>query len=273
MKRKLIIISLLLITIIFSLYLSAKYIGTKGLVVKEYKIEANITDNFHGLKIVHFSDLHYDSISKDDLINIINKINLINPDIVVYTGDLIDKNTNITEEIKNDLIENFKNIKVSIGKYAVNGEHDGEVFQNIMDSANFEILNNSYELIYKDTNEPILLAGINYEGSIDENLSSIYEYINNNSIQYKILLTHIPDNIDKINNFNLVLAGHSHKNQINIPIIRELFKVDGALKYYSDYYEVNNTKLYISSGLGTTNYRLRLFNKPSFNFYRITKES
>jgi predicted MPP superfamily phosphohydrolase len=32
----------------------------------------------------------------------------------------------------------------------------------------------------------------------------------------------------------------------------DLVKVNGAKKYYDDYYEINNTKLYISSGIGTT---------------------
>ena len=40
---------------------------------------------------------------------------------------------------------------------------------------------------------------------------------------------------------------------------------------YNNYYKVNNTNLYISSGLGESNINFRLFNKPSINFYRINK--
>lgn len=274
MRKKIIIGVLILIVILTSFYLYVRYVGTKGLKVKEYKVEANITDNFHGLKIVHFSDLYYMStIDKNDLTRVIDKINLIKPDIVVFTGDLVNKNIVINDEIRNDLISLLSKIDTTIGKYSVYGENDSEEFISIMEKSNFNILNNNYDLIYKDNNEPILLAGISCDKTLEEKMTSIYEYINNNEIQYKILLMHEPDNVDKINGFNLILSGHSLNNQINVPIMSDLFKVNGARKYYSEYYEINNTKLYVSSGLGTNKYKVRLFNKPSFNFYRIVKES
>ena len=40
-------------------------------------------------------------------------------------------------------------------------------------------------------------------------------------------------------------------------------------KYFLDYYDKDNIKLYVSSGIGTKKYNMRLFNKPSFNFYRL----
>lgn len=277
MKKKIIVISLLFLIIIFSFYLSARYIGITGLKVKEYKIEANISENFHGLKIVHFSDLHYNTtIDKNNLNKIVDKINFIKPDIVVFTGDLIDKTTNITTEIKNDLIESLSKINSILGKYSITGEHDNESTENILTSSNFVLLNNDYDLIYQDNLEPIMLAGISsniVNNNIVEKMNKTNEYLSNNNIKYKILLMHEPDYIDNISNFDLVLAGHSHNNQVNIPIINDFFKIDGAKKYYNEYYEVNNTKLFVSSGLGTSRYKLRLFNKPSINFYRIIKES
>ncbi len=75
----------------------------------------------------------------------------------------------------------------------------------------------------------------------------------------------------KYDNINLVLAGHSHNGQINIPYIKKLFLPEGSKKYYNNYYKVNNTNLYISSGLGESKINFRLFNKPSINFYRINK--
>ncbi len=84
---------------------------------------------------------------------------------------------------------------------------------------------------------------------------------------------HEPDFINEIdyNTFNLILAGHSHNGQIRLPFIGAIILPPGAKKYYKEYYKLNNTDLFISSGLGTSNLDIRLFNKPSFNFYRITK--
>ena len=74
---------LLIIVLVISLTIVyARYGGTRGLITKEYKIEANIDNSFDGLKIVHFSDLHYLRITnKETTKNIIKEINILNPDI------------------------------------------------------------------------------------------------------------------------------------------------------------------------------------------------
>ena len=50
-------------------------------------------------------------------------------------------------------------------------------------------------------------------------------------------------------------------------------KKEGASKYDQDYYKINDSKLYISSGLGTNNSNsIRLFCRPSINFFRLSNE-
>ena len=78
------------------------------------------------------------------------------------------------------------------------------------------------------------------------------------------------DNILPLN-VNLVFAGHSHGGQIRLPIIGALYTPNGAKKHKSDYYEFENTKMYISYGIGTSILKIRLFNQPSINFYRLYK--
>jgi len=60
--RKLLIKLIIFITIIIiGLIMYSKYIGTKHIIVKEYRVESNIlTSNYNGIKIVHFSDLYYE---------------------------------------------------------------------------------------------------------------------------------------------------------------------------------------------------------------------
>ena len=88
------------------------------------------------------------------------------------------------------------------------------------------------------------------------------------------MIMHEPDFIDdfEINNFDLILAGHSHNGQVRLPFIGAIIKPNGAHKYYDSHYKIHNTDLYISSGLGTSIIDVRLFNKPSFNFYRLTNK-
>ena len=79
------------------------------------------------------------------------------------------------------------------------------------------------------------------------------------------------DNIDNIlkYNFNLVLAGHSHNGQVRFPYSNPLVKPDNAKKYYNEYYKISDTNLYISGGIGNSVLNFRLFNRPSFNLYRL----
>ena len=83
---------LILIIIFAGTYYYARYIETRGLVVREYSvINKKIPESFHGFKIVQFSDTHYGMTTfSDELKNMVNKINTLKPDIVVFTGDLID---------------------------------------------------------------------------------------------------------------------------------------------------------------------------------------
>ena len=82
----------------------------------------------------------------------------------------------------------------------------------------------------------------------------------------------MPDNSDYIIesfNPNLILAGHSHNGQVRLPFIGPLMKRIGSKKYIDSYYEINDTKLLISGGIGNTKYNMRLFNHPSINFIRL----
>lgn len=266
---------LIIILIIILLY--GHFIGTKGLVVREYKIiNENFTDNFYGLKIVHITDLHYgNTTNNSDLKKIVDKINLIKPDIIVFTGDLLDKdlNNDELEELKNIL----NNMKSNIKKYAINGNYD-EKFNDILKNTGFTDLNNNFDLLYNSNNSAILFAGINTNDDVNDAIKNINDFLNNeqnnSNIIYKIMLIHEPDKILDFdyNNYNLILAGHSHNGQITIPLIGSLYKPIGAKTYYKDYYDLENTKLYISGGIGTSTLEFRLFNKPSINLYRLTSK-
>lgn len=276
-SKKIIKILFFIIFILIIILLYSRFIGTKGLKVKEYKIvNENFTDNFYGLKIVHITDLHYgNTTNNSDLKKIVDKVNLIKPDIIVFTGDLLDK------ELNNEELGEFKstlnNMKSNIKKYAVNGNHD-ENFSEILKETGFADLNNNYDSLYNSNNSVILFSGINTNDDINDAIKNINNFLsdeqNTNNIIYKIMLMHEPDKILDFdyNNYDLILAGHSHNGQITIPFIGSLYKPNGSKKYYKDYYELEGTKLYISGGIGTSTLKLRLFNKPSINLYRLTSK-
>ena len=268
--------------IIIGIIIYARYIGTMGFITKEYTIkDKDIPSDFDGLKIVHFSDLHYNrAININKVKSIVKEINLINPDIVVFTGDLIDKDVYLTEDDYSDLIKVFSNIEAKYGKYAVIGNHDyikdKNNFKKVFDNSDFSILDNSYDIINSANNEKIYIGGLSTVSFDQEDLVKTMDYLKDKSdIDYRIILVHEPDIADEIvkdYEINLILAGHSHNGQIRLPIIGAIYKPPYAKKYYDSYYEVDGTNLYISSGIGVSNFNYRLFDRPSINFYRINKD-
>lgn len=279
--KKFIIILVIIILILGLGLLYSRFIATSGLKVKEYKVVNNkITDSYHGLKIIHLSDIHYNStINEKELNNIVDKVNEIKPDIVVLTGDLIDERLSYDKDIISNCLSK---IEAKLGKFAVSGNHDIPLddYNYIIKESGFTSLDNKYELIYSKTSEPIIISGIGYGdediGIKTEQYDKYISELKADDIKpiYSILLVHEPDTVDNLdlNKYDLVLAGHSHGGQVRIPFIGKLYTPEGAKKYYDEYYKINNTDLYISSGLGTSMYKFRLFNRPSFNFYRITNK-
>lgn len=246
------------ILLLFSLsFLYMYFIGTKGLQTNEYVIQSDeIPESFHGVKILHFSDLLYGkTISKKELDKLLEEIKKVNPNITIFTGNVVDSEYELQENDIKEINAFLKNIPYTIGKYAVKGNLDNTSFDLIFEDTNFIILNNEILDIYHNTNEKINLVGIN----INEKTTI------NSSDSYTIALIHNYDLYHEYNiSANVVFAGHNLGGEIrffNIPIL-------GENKYNNRYYEENNSTIYISSGLGSISH-LRLFNKPSINVYRL----
>lgn len=253
----------IILLFIFSIIAYGNFIGSKIININEQKlIYNNIPDSFHGLKIVHFSDILYNSINSKELNKTEKLINNLDADIIFFTGDIIKKNYELNKK-DIDLLESFfSNLHANIEKYAVIGNNDNNTFDTIMENSNFKALKNEKTLLfYKDTT-PIQIIGFDTNNLNFKNIT--YEDY------FTIVLTHNPDDnkkiIDSIDT-NLILAGDNLNGEVNIPLIRNIFTNH---TYNSKYYQINNTDLYISNGLGN-NHNIRLFNRPSINFYRLTK--
>ena len=253
--------------IVFTIiYVTIRFIGNMGLIVREYAVyEEKLPSEFNGLKIVQFSDIHYNKSSSISTIkNLVEIINKTKPDIVIFTGDLIDSYYNIDDATLETIMSEFNSIEVTIGKYAIKGEEDGELFNKVFDNSNFKILENTVEKIYLGSSSIDLLA-------LDETYSKddIKGY---NEESFTISIIHKPDLADRIiNDFKteLIFAGHSHNGQIVLPLIGPVMKKEGAKKYPSSHYTIKNTDLYVSGGIGNTRHNWRFLNHPSINFYRL----
>ena len=279
---KLLSIFLFLVVIVVTIFLYAKYTGIKGLIVKEYRVKSEIlTNNFSGLKIIHFSDLLYKStVDKEDVKNLVKRINELKPDIVVFTGDLINKNAKITNEDIEFLEEELESIKAKVGKYAIYGDEDYSIesYKTIMEKSKFKILNNSYDEIFYKNNESMFIIGLPSSLKEEIKLEDAFNfYKEDEKRKFIIVLVHDGKTIKFLDEstyeVDLVLGGHSLNGSVVIPYYGGIFIDDGAYKYYQEHYSKGITDIYISSGIGTNKYPYRLFNKPSFNLYRLKAQS
>lgn len=275
---KLIAIIILIIGIGF---IFAKYVGPEGLKVREYRVESSVlTSNFSGIKIIHFSDLLYGSTTDmNEVKEMVNHINILKPDIVLFTGDLVSEKIKLKEDEKNKLIEHLSSIDAKIGKYAIYGDADYKLqsYESIMTDSSFNILNNNYEEVFYKTNESIYIVG--FPSSIKEKVSleKSFEFYSDENRKYTIVMVHEGKSIKYIDEstyeVDLILGGHSLNGSVKLPFIGGLFVDEESYKYHKEYYEKGITNIYISGGLGTNEYKYRLFNKPSINLYRLKAQS
>lgn len=267
-KRNLFIYILFFLALLF---LYGYYIEPNNLIIKEYKIEnKDIPDSFDGLKIIHFSDVHYGStVNAKYLKEIVELINKQKPDIVIFTGDFLDKRFNLTDKEIESAKNELNKIESTLGNFAVSGNHDmvyPEDFKTIF-SENFTLLENEEKLLYYKESTPISLVG--FTDALETKVN--YEILEKENTYFRFILAHEPDEYDKIKNydFDILLSGHSHNGQIRLPFIGAIYTPTGSKKYYENYYKLDNREIFISNGIGTSGIDVRFLSTPSINLYRI----
>lgn len=275
-KHKLIVILGILIILITSVILYSRYVATKGLqIIEDSVVDKDLPTSFNGFKIVQFADIHYGKTTNlEDVKNVVNNINKLNPDIVIFTGDLFDKNIKVNEKEITKLKDEFAKIDASINKYAVKGDNDYKQitdFETIFKYANFTILDNSNEMIYYKDTTPIKIVGTTSLLKSKIDYVSAFNTFGDENKYFTILISHEPNIIEHVKDYdiNLLFAANSLGGLINIPFVGGVIKFDGSNNYTKGYYKVDNTQMYVNSGIGTQKYNFRLFNRPSINLYRL----
>ncbi|MCC0629687.1 metallophosphoesterase [Clostridioides sp. ES-S-0171-01] len=251
------------------------------LIVKKYNISENgtliksdtIGSKSESIKVVQISDTQIGSFySTKNLKRVANKINTLNPDIIVFTGDLIDysnKNPDI-DEITTILLS----MDARLGKFSVFGNHDymyklPRYYRQIMKNSNFNLLINENKKIKLEDDKYINILGVDEILNGNPNIKYLESQIDNKD--FNLLLAHEPDLVDMLSEdvMNLVLSGHSHGGQIRLPIKGALVTPPYGRKYTKGFYDINGNNLYVSSGLGSTKLPFRFFNIPEIIEFNI----
>jgi predicted MPP superfamily phosphohydrolase len=224
----------------------------------------NLPESFHGYRIVQISDFHLGTwLSKDHLEQIVRRVNALDADLVVITGDFVNHNA---EKFTPDLADVLVNLKPKSCKFAVLGNHDhwtdADAVRWSLSKSDIIELRNDIIAIQKNGSS-INLAGIDDHLAGFDNLGRILDKLPDESVT--ILLAHEPDFAEisaPTRKFSLQLSGHSHGGQINLPLIGAPYLPPLGRLYPQGLYQINGMQLYTNRGLGTSWLGLR-FNCPA----------
>ncbi|CAG5086868.1 metallophosphoesterase [Parvicella tangerina] len=284
---------LALAAIPFASFLYGITFGKYNYKVKRITLKSsNLNPAFDGYKIVQISDIHAGSFdSQESVLRGVKLINEQDPDLVVFTGDLVNDRA---EEIDN-YIDVFKNITSKDGVLSITGNHDyGDYYQWDSEQAkkdNFERLIQKHEdlgfdLLMNESrkitrgNEHINIVGIEnwglppfpQKGDLNKALDGVDD-------SFTVLLSHDPSHWDEQTlkhpkHIDLTLSGHTHGMQfgVEIPGIKW-----SPVKYryprWAGLYEEQKQHLYVNRGFGFLGLPGRVGIWPEITVIELTSEA
>ncbi len=264
--------------------------------VKKTKLKlAKLPKSFEGLKIVQISDLHLGSwLSDKPLRRAIQMINELNPDVIFFTGDLVNNKTDEAYPFEDAL----RLLKAKYGVFSTLGNHDyGDYIewpsreakkQNLQDIISFHkklgwrILMNEHEAI-EINGEKICILGVENwgaslsfpkHGKIEEAIKNTEEY------PVKLLLSHDPSHWDQMiskqyKDVDATFSGHTHGMQMGIEIPwLKWSPVQYVYPHWAGLYTNNDAVesqqyLYVNRGLGHLGYPGRMGILPEITLVEL----
>jgi len=263
-------------------------IGTKKFQVKEVTIHSkDVPAGFENYRIVQISDIHCGSWAGDTeaLQKAVDLINSQHPDLIVFTGDLVN---NIATEL-DEFIPVLSQLEAKDGVYSVLGNHDYamyipwespekkqenlEALKRKQEEMNWTLLNNHHVKLYQNGDSLALIGVENCGRPPFPNYAKFPEAMEGTEGMFKILLSHDPSSwrreVLPKTDIQLTLSGHTHAMQTKI------FGFSPASWAYPEYdglYTEGHQMLYVNIGLGHLMYPLRLGAWPEITLLTLKKE-
>jgi predicted MPP superfamily phosphohydrolase len=238
--------------------------------VKEQPVSlSGLPAAFDGYRIVQLSDLHGKLFPVKELVN---RVRELNPDLVVITGDVLDEENQVPVEYINTALGG---LVAKDGVYFVFGNNDyypgKQVVQNNLEGIGIKTIQNDTVLIRRK-GQTLNLVGVNDPETFRARLT---QALKGSVPGPQILLAHGPTVVNEAAKagIELVLVGHTHGGQINLPGIPKVLPhvKRGFKKYVSGLFTVNNTQMYVNQGLGVSDIPLRIMDRPEITVTTLKK--
>ncbi len=254
-----------------AIYVNPGSLNTTALSWKNRDIPADMND----VSLVYFTDLEYGRYETHERAQkVFDRIQNMNPRVLIFGGDLFDADAEVTEEMKNQMIQWLSSIPAPLGKFAVLGEQDLvsperlDLVRQIFNASQVEVIDNSSRLICNRTTAGIRLVGISPQEDWQAALQGVQ------SDQYTVLVSHYTDPFAsealESAGIDYALGGNSHGTQITYPIL-------GGYRSWPGSETVNRSETtrigfpyYISTGTGCIKVNARLNATPEIVYILIS---
>jgi predicted MPP superfamily phosphohydrolase len=257
-------ITALIVVVVVSIIVLAGYINTRTPRVKT--LEVRIPKNSRTVKsmnVVVASDIHLGTIvRKSKLERIVERINALDPDLVLLPGDVVDED--IGPVIRNNLGETLRKIRSKFGVVAITGNHE---YIGGVEPACKYLAEHGITMLRDNSitiNDSLIIVGredISIRGFTGKIRKPLNELMSELDKSYPIILMdHQPFHLEEAeaNGVDLQLSGHTHHGQLwpfNF-ITKKVYELSWGYK------KKGNTHYYVSCGVGTWGPPVRIGNRP-----------
>lgn len=249
---------------------------------------------FDGLRVVQISDMHAGSFSSTDAVR--SAIDLIleqKPDIIFFTGDMVNNKCEEAEPFASELIR----LKAPLGVFSVLGNHDyGDYVQwpnetakrenlarliALQREAGWHVLINDAHIIEKEGDQ-IAVVGVENWGAAMHfpKYGDLNKAFNNaQQVPFRILLSHDPSHweaqvIPEYPNIDLTLSGHTHGFQFGIEIPGFKWSpVQYVYRQWAGLYQRGSQYLYVNRGLGFLGFMGRIGIPPEITLLELKSDT
>ena len=219
--------------------------------------DQNLPYAFKDFKIAQVSDLHNSELWPQ----VIERLKEADPDIIVITGDLVDRDHPDIDAAMAFIVEA---IQIADCFY-ITGNHEADLpeedYNRLMDGLKQYYVNVMEDRQIQMHRGGQYIALVGHSASGTDDVGSLLDFDG-----YSILLSHKPEDFDDYvaAGYDLVLSGHAHGGQIRLPLIGGLYTPGQGLfpKYDAGMYSQGKTDMYVSCGIGNSSFPIRFNNQP-----------
>lgn len=219
--------------------------------VRRFEVVSSRVDPAHdGVTIAHLTDLHVKGErSTRRLKKAIEFLNQLGPDLVALTGDYV----RYSREAFLHLPDALK--RLVIPAYATLGNHDhwldAEGVRAALNLAGMNVLTNEHRTI-ELRGAPFHIVGIDDRLTHHDDAEAAFRHVPAGGT--RLVLSHIAEVADDIGHHGgaLVLSGHTHGGQINLPPVTQRIFRNMGRRYMTGFFRIDGQVLYVSTGLGAS---------------------